>query len=153
MARSSDPPPNLELLSGAALRERLRRLPAARRRELLRSVWRGDPVTRRADAPLAVSVARRQQRSAQYSWLSVPAVTLVLWAVADLPVVVAIVGTIVAGYVATLVLARAVRAERVNRGLTQDGGPSPSRNAAAERAAPDDGAPGHGRRHLPGGHP
>jgi hypothetical protein len=149
MTRRTEPRSGPELLQGAALRERLRRLPATRRRQLLRSVRRGEPVDHRGDAALAVSVARRQQRSAQYSWLVVPAVTFALWAIADLPVAVAIVGTIVAGYVSTLVLARTVRAERVNRGIAQDGDASGSTPGTPARPVPDDGGASGRRTHLP----
>lgn len=149
MARRTEPRSGPELLTGAALRDRLRQLPPTYRRDLLRSVRRGEPVSHRADAALAVSVARRQQRSAQYSWLVVPAITFTLWAVVDLPVVVAIVGTVVAGYVATLVLARSVRAERINRGLVQGGGDAPSSGAAAERPVRDGGAASRRQGHLP----
>jgi hypothetical protein len=145
MARRDEPRSHPELLTGAELRDQLRQLPPTRRRELLRSVWRGERVDHQADAALAVSVARRQQRTAQFSWLVVPASTFALWAAAGLSVMVAIVGTVVAGYVATLVLARSVRAERTNRGLAMDDAtPSPGVTTR------DDGVSRRGRKHLPG---
>ena len=148
MARDPDPRPGPELFRGPALRDRLRALPPDRRQQLLRSIRRGQPVADERDAVLAVSAARRQQRTAQYSWLVVPAITFALWAVGSLPVTVAIIGTIIAGYVATLVLARSVRAERINRGVVQgtgsaSGGTSDTTSADAPRVT------ARRRGHLP----
>lgn len=149
MARGSEPHADVELVTGAALRDRLRQLPPDRRQGLLRSVRRGEPVAHRPDAALAVSVARRQQRTAQSTWFVVPLLTFVLWAVAELSVAVVVVATVVAGYVATLVLARSVRAERSNRGhLVRDEGRPPD-TAAGTPGRSDDTRPAPRHGHLP----
>lgn len=150
MARAHEQEQGPEVLSGSELRDRLRGLPSDRRRDLLRSVRRGEPIAARRDVNLAISVARRQQRTAQFSWPVIPVIAFSLWALADLQVVAAIVATIISGYVATLALARAVRAERTNRGLLEE----PSPRGAVKPSPPRAGDAGRSRSrprgHLPG---
>ena len=59
------------------LNERFSALDRQQRRAIVRAVNRGEPMTRRRDAELAVGVARRQQRFWARAWLLGPAIAVV----------------------------------------------------------------------------
>jgi hypothetical protein len=110
-----------EVRMGAAeLRTRLEQLPTDRRRALVAAVRAGKPAPQRTDAILAIALARRAQRNAQRGWFVFPLGGMVLLLLGIIGTAGVIVGSIIGAYLSTLLLARAVRAERLNRGLLLD---------------------------------
>ena len=101
-------------------RRRFAALPLADRRAIVRAVNRGQAVEVRKHAPLAVVLARRQQRLWRYAWLVGPLLGLVGlmdgWQVA---VVNAMLGTLMLGGAARFWYLRAVRAEGANLALAE----------------------------------
>ena len=95
-------------------------LPTSERREIMRAVNRGTTVEQRRYAPLAVAVARRQQRFWRYVWLLGPLVGIVQIPFVDLAVVVGngAASTLVLGLMSWFWYRRARRAERLNEDLT-----------------------------------
>jgi hypothetical protein len=87
------------------------------------------PVPDARHAGLAVALARRDQRNAQFGWLVFPLGGLVLVALGQVGATGVIIASVIGAYLSTLTLARAVRAERLNRGLLLDpgGAGTPSR--------------------------
>jgi hypothetical protein len=59
------------------LNERFATLDRAERREIVRAVNRGDAMSKRRDAEIAIGVARRQQRFWTRAWLLGPAIAVV----------------------------------------------------------------------------
>jgi len=79
-ARSgTDAPPRVTLTREDARRliERFALLDRKERRAIVRAVNRGEPMSSRRDAELAVGVARRQQRFCTRAWLLGPVIALV----------------------------------------------------------------------------
>ncbi|MBY5162805.1 hypothetical protein [Salsipaludibacter albus] len=84
------------------------------RREVLRSVNRGQAMRRRKDARLAVMVARQQQRYWRWAWLFAPVVALILlpnWVAVAVNAV--LLGLVMGGF-AWFRHRRAVESERAN---------------------------------------
>jgi hypothetical protein len=121
------------------------------RRAIIRSVNRGRAVDQRKLAPLAVGVARRQQRFWRVAWILGPLVGLTsLFGNSELTVVLlnAGVATLALGLMSWFWYSRARRAEVANLELAQN-----RRDRERAHGAADD-APSSGQRfrsHLPGG--
>lgn len=125
-------------LTSGELRAALAQLPTARRRAVVAAVRGGSSAPERDDAELAIALARRAQRNAQVGWLLFPLGGLALMALGLVGAAGAVVASVIGAYLSTLLLARAVRAERMNRGLlVAELGPS-------ETAGRDVGGPSHG---------
>lgn len=96
-------------------RRRFAALPTAERRSIVRAVNKGRAVERRKHAPLAVGVARQQQRFWRWAWLAGPLIGLVQlgsgWQAAVLN---AAVGALLMGGVSAFWVRRAHRAETAN---------------------------------------
>lgn len=136
-------------LTPRELRERMGALSVADRRALVRSINRGRPAPQRAQAALAIALARRQQRFWRLAWLLGPMLGAVQLLFAPWQQVLpsALSGAAVLGAMSLWWWVRARRAEEANRALlgTRDGGST----ARRERAdGPDDAdrgprVPGH----------
>lgn len=94
---------------------RWRQLDFADRRRILRAVNRGERLTARREAALAVALARRQQRFWSRVWLFAPLVGLLNYRAGIVAVVVnAALATLVLGAAAWFWHRRAARAEQAN---------------------------------------
>lgn len=107
----------------------------AERRTIIRAVNRGQAVEVRKHAPLAVGVARRQQRFWRWAWVFGPIMVAVN--VALVPLEVALLNgalvTLALGAASTFWFRRAKRAEALNLAIV--GGKRPPRATTGERAA------------------
>lgn len=112
------------------LRAALALLPTARRRALVAAVRSGSPAPEHDDAVLAIALARRAQRNAQVGWLLFPIGGLAMIALGFVGAAGVVVASVIGAYLSTLLLTRAVRAERLNRGLLVAG---PSIDGATPR--------------------
>jgi hypothetical protein len=130
----------------AEQQRRFMALDQSERRSVMRAVNRGQAVEIRKHAPLAVMVARRQQRFWKWSWLLGPVLGAVQLLVVPVEVAVFNAGlaTLGLGIFSVFWYRRAARAERLNLELTaprRSGGPSAGghlpgeRRRAARRAA------------------
>jgi hypothetical protein len=100
---------------------KLMQLDFKERRAIVRAVNRGEAVEKRAHAPLAVAVARRQQRLWKVAWLLGPivgAVQLLLTTV-EAAITNAIIGTVALGMMSAFWLWRARRSEERNLALME----------------------------------
>lgn len=132
-------------LTSAELRRVLRELPVDRRRALVSAVRAGMPAPERADATLAIALARRGQRNAQLGWFVFPVGGIVLLLLGVVGAAGVVIGSVIGAYLSTLLLARAVRAERLNRGLLL----APADDAEADGTAGRRGAAGGSGGRLP----
>ncbi|MEX0868781.1 MAG: hypothetical protein WD011_03835 [Nitriliruptoraceae bacterium] len=97
-------------------------LPATERREIVRQVNRGEPVTVRRHAPLAIAVAERQVRFWKYAWLLGPVLAVVQLLISDEPIVAlsnGLLGTLVLGGFSYFWIRRAQRSVRANAAIAQ----------------------------------
>lgn len=142
------------------------------RRAIVRAVNRGRAVEKKAHAPLAVGIARRQQRFWKYAWLMGPALGIVqlLISTVEAAITNAIIGTLALGIMSAFWLWRTKRAEERNLALMEgrrpdrDRRPPPNADEKPTRwtdrfrrsgPSPDpedeqDERPAHPRGHLPG---
>jgi hypothetical protein len=101
-------------------RRRFMALPFAERRAIVRAVNRGELVEKRKQAPLAVVVARRQQRIWRWGWLAGPLIGLTQLGIGwEAAVVNAVIGTMLLGGLARFWYLRAARAEAANLALAE----------------------------------
>jgi hypothetical protein len=101
-------------------RRRFAALDFADRRAIVRAVNRGQLVEKRKHAPLAVVVARRQQRIWRWGWLAGPLIGLTQLGIGwEAAVVNAIIGTMLLGSLARFWYLRAARAEAANLALAE----------------------------------
>jgi hypothetical protein len=84
------------------------------RREVLRTVNKGQAMRRRKDARLAVMVARQQQRYWRWAWVLAPLVALILWPNWVAIAVNAVLVALVMGGFAWFRFRRASESERAN---------------------------------------
>ena len=130
-------------------------LDLAERRAIIRAVNRGRAVEVRKHAPLAIGVARRQQRFWSYGWLIGPAMGAVQIAFVPLEAALlnAAFGTLAIGLVSWFWLSRARRSEALNLEIVErrrrpgdsemgHDGVSTSRRFPWRRSRPDDSSPG-----------
>jgi hypothetical protein len=97
-------------------RRKFAALPVSERRAIVKTVNRGRTVTRRKDAPLAVGVARQQQRFWRVAWLAGPAIGLIgLRQGVEVAIANALMGTLLMGLIAGFYTMRARRSEIANR--------------------------------------
>jgi hypothetical protein len=95
-------------------------LPFAERRAIIRAVNKGQLVEKRKHAPLAVVVARRQQRIWRWGWIAGPLIGLVQLSVSlEAAIVNAVIGTLTLGALARFWYLRAARAEAGNLALAE----------------------------------
>jgi hypothetical protein len=99
-------------------RRRFAALDVAERRAIIRSVNKGQAVDKRKHAPLAVGVARQQQRFWRWAWVVGPVIGLVQlrsgWQIA---LINGALGTIFLVGICWFWISRAKRAEEANLGL------------------------------------
>ena len=96
-------------------RRRFAALDVSERRTILKAVNKGQPVDKRKHAPLAVGVARQQQRFWRWAWVVGPLIGLVqLRAGWQAALVHGLVGTMVLATVCWFWVNRARRAEQTN---------------------------------------
>jgi hypothetical protein len=101
-------------------RRRFMALPFAERRAIVRAVNRGELVEKRKHAPLAVVVARRQQRIWRWGWLAGPLIGLTQLGIGwEAALVNAVIGTLLLGGLARFWYLRASRAEAANLALAE----------------------------------
>lgn len=127
-------------------------LEVADRRAIIRSVNRGKAVDQRKLAPLAVGVARRQQKFWRVAWVLGPLIGLTsLFGNADLTVALMNVGiaTVSLGLMSWFWYSRARRAEALNLELSQSRRDRERRQSTVEDDGPS--AAQRFRSHLPGG--
>lgn len=130
-------------------------LDLAERRAIIRAVNRGRAVEVRKHAPLAIGVARRQQRFWKYGWLVGPAMGVVQIAFVPLEAALlnAAFGTLAIGLVSWFWLSRARRSEALNLEIVErrrrpgdsemgNEGASTSRRLPWRRSRSDDSSPG-----------
>ncbi len=135
------------------LNERFSMLDRQERRAIVRAVNRGEAMTKKRDAELAIGVARRQQRFWKRAWLLGPAIAVVQ--VLATPIgwmeglLLAAWGAVLLGMMAAWWWTRARRAELLNLAML---GPRGSRGATATGIAPSAAARAP-RSRLPGGPP
>lgn len=135
------------------LNERFSMLDRQERRAIVRAVNRGEAMTKKRDAELAIGVARRQQRFWKRAWLLGPAIAVVQ--VLATPIgwleglLLAAWGAVLLGMMAAWWWTRARRAELLNLAMLGPRGPRGATGAgigpSAARRAP--------RSRLPGGPP
>jgi hypothetical protein len=127
-------------------------LEVSERRAIIRSVNRGKAVDQRKLAPLAVGVARRQQKFWRVAWVLGPLIGLTsLFGNADLTVALMNVGvsTLALGLMSWFWYSRARRAEALNIELSQSRRDRERRPSTVEDEGPS--AAQRFRSHLPGG--
>ena len=135
------------------LNERFSMLDRQERRAIVRAVNRGEAMTKKRDAELAIGVARRQQRFWKRAWLLGPAIAVVQ--VLATPIgwmeglLLAAWGAVLLGMMAAWWWTRARHAELLNLAML---GPRGSRGATATGIAPSAAARAP-RSRLPGGPP
>lgn len=96
-------------------RRRFATLSLSERRAIVKTVNRGRTVRRRKDAPLAVGVARQQQRFWKWAWLAGPLIGLIgLRQGIEVALANMLLGTLLMGLVAGFYIMRARRAEALN---------------------------------------
>ncbi len=133
------------------LNERFSMLDRQERRAIVRAVNRGEAMTKKRDAELAIGVARRQQRFWKRAWLLGPAIAVVQ--VLATPIgwmeglLLAAWGAVLLGMMAAWWWTRARRAELLNLAVL---GPRGSRGATGTGPSAAGRAP---RSRLPGGPP
>ena len=118
-------------------RRRFAALSVSERRQIVKAVNRGRTVQRRKDAPLAVGVARQQQRFWRLAWLVGPLIGLfglresVAVALAN-----AFMGTMIMALIAFFYIMRARRSEALNRevvaGRRRPGDDEPTKSTPAK---------------------
>lgn len=140
------------------------------RRAIVRAVNRGLAVEKKAHAPLAVGVARRQQRFWKYAWLLGPFIGVIQLLISTVQAAVAntIISTVALGMMSGFWLWRAKRSEERNLALMEgrrpdrDRRPPPNaddkptrwtdrfRRSASPAPADEASRPARPRGHLPG---
>jgi len=135
------------------LNDRFGQLDRGERRAIVRAVNRGEAMSRRRDAELAVGVARRQQRFWSRAWLLGPSIALIQVLVTPIGwlegALLAAWGTLLLGMMAAWWWTRARRAELENlRVVGGRGTAAPARRDASRSA---DAAGARSRSRLPGG--
>jgi hypothetical protein len=101
-------------------RRKFASLPFSDRRAIVRAVNRGQLVEKRKHAPLAVVVARRQQRIWRWGWVPAPLIGLLQVNVGVEAVVLnALVGLLFLGGLSRFSYVRAARAEAANLALAE----------------------------------
>jgi hypothetical protein len=101
-------------------RRRFAALTFTERREIVRAVNKGQLVEKRKHAPLAVVVARRQQRIWRWGWIAGPVIGLIQIGVSiEAAIVNALIGTLTLGALARFWYLRAARAEAANLALAE----------------------------------
>ena len=136
------------------LNARFAELDRAERRAIVRAVNRGEAMTRRRDAELAVGVARRQQRFWSRAWLLGPSIALIQVLVTPIGwlegALLAAWGTLLLGMMAAWWWTRARRAELENLRVIGGRG-APRAPQAPTGGGGADGRGGRRRSRLPGG--
>jgi hypothetical protein len=101
-------------------RRRFAALSFADRRAIVKAVNRGQLVEKRKHAPLAVVVARRQQRIWRWGWIAGPLIGLAQLGVSvEAALINAVIGTLTLGGLARFWYLRAARAEAANLALAE----------------------------------
>jgi len=138
------------------LNERFALLDRKDRRAIVRAVNRGEGMTKRRDAELAVGVARRQQRFWSRAWLLGPAIALVQVIVTPIGWMEGLFlgawGALLLGMMAAWWWTRARRAEIINLGRV-GGRASSGPQASTKNSVPASERPPRRRSRLPGGRP
>jgi hypothetical protein len=101
-------------------RRRFAALSFTERRAIVRAVNKGQLVDKRKHAPLAVVVARRQQRIWRWGWLAGPVIGLIQFPAGwEAAIVNALIGTLFLGGLARFWYLRAARAEAANLAMAE----------------------------------